>query len=80
MWECGLKLLILEVVYTLILVASHVGAWIETKISQHEEAAAIVAPHVGAWVETLPTALEIVCLIVAPHVGAWIETGLVNMR
>ena len=51
-WERGLKLLILEVVYTLIPVASHVGAWIETKISQHEEAAAIVAPHVGAWIET----------------------------
>ena len=29
-WERGLKLLILEVVYTLIPVAPHVGAWVET--------------------------------------------------
>ena len=34
-------------------VAPHAGAWIETKISLTERAAAAVAPHAGAWIETV---------------------------
>ena len=33
-------------------VAPHVGAWIETSVSQGSGQADGVAPHVGAWIET----------------------------
>ena len=35
------------------LVAPHVGAWIETVIDINPQVNQNVAPHVGAWIETL---------------------------
>ena len=35
----------------LLLVAPHVGAWIEIQKRQQELARRQVAPHVGAWIE-----------------------------
>ena len=37
-----------------LLVAPHVGAWIETIEERADEPSAGVAPHVGAWIETTP--------------------------
>ena len=33
-------------------VAPHVGAWIETTVMQMYMGQRFVAPHVGAWIET----------------------------
>ena len=35
-----------------LLVAPHVGAWIETNIPCKPLRTSSVAPHVGAWIET----------------------------
>ena len=36
-----------------VVVAPHVGAWIETSAGGLTATLALVAPHVGAWIETL---------------------------
>ena len=59
---------------TEMLVAPHVGAWIETISPQAKYSPFCVAPHVGAWIETLSVPLSLTNFSVAPHVGAWIET------
>ena len=75
MWVRGLKLSYKLMIVSQLLVAPHVGAWIETlSIKQVEESEA-VAPHVGAWIETSCTMRVRAFLQVAPHVGAWIETS-----
>ena len=56
------------------LVASHVGAWIETKTPQGQIKWMNVASHVGAWIETIISRLLVLQNPVASHVGAWIET------
>ena len=52
MWVRGLKRLSVTLILTLILVAPHVGAWIETQIFDNSYIKLTVAPHVGAWIET----------------------------
>jgi len=59
-----------------IMVASHVGAWIETDHCRTHYRLDIVASHVGAWIETQTTAQPTSDLSVASHVGAWIETQM----
>ena len=49
----GLKHLINITLCTSLLVAPHVGAWIETIRLAEANADKAVAPHVGAWIETL---------------------------
>ena len=74
MWERGLKLPRNHSRIFQLLVAPHVGAWIETHNEDFCSLMASVAPHVGAWIET-ETCPEHSCVpTVAPHVGAWIET------
>jgi len=34
-------------------VAPHAGAWIETGLRRHIRLDGFVAPHAGAWIETL---------------------------
>ena len=53
MWVRGLKLRysIINIIHQL--VASYVGAWIETLQSFDEIAAFRVASYVGAWIETV---------------------------
>ena len=53
MWVRGLKQKITDIIKLVIMVAPHVGAWIETLPSLALMAAIVVAPHVGAWIETL---------------------------
>ena len=52
MWERGLKLYIPLLGIYLNSVAPHVGAWIETPITDSAGNPVNVAPHVGAWIET----------------------------
>ena len=52
MWVRGLKLVKQINSITAIIVAPHVGAWIETKVSGVITTLSDVAPHVGAWIET----------------------------
>ena len=35
------------------------GAWIETRETEHQEESTNVAPYVGAWIETFPSASEV---------------------
>ena len=74
MWVRGLKLTVFELLVKVLLVAPHVGAWIETYLSGYLNQSSSVAPHVGAWIETYPARKKGFRQIVAPHVGAWIET------
>ena len=48
----GLKHVGLERGGTLIGVAPHAGAWIETSKAVYASAVSMVAPHAGAWIET----------------------------
>ena len=52
MWVRGLKLWLSYCVLWAILVAPHVGAWIETISRACIPKVYPVAPHVGAWIET----------------------------
>ena len=52
MWGRGLKLY-LGNLKTYLIVAPHVGAWIETLIVTFALGLFEVAPHVGAWIETV---------------------------
>ena len=70
----GLKPVNLPLRVSVILVAPHAGAWIETLIvliCPHEIQ---VAPHAGAWIETKLKIMPYYIKRVAPHAGAWIET------
>ena len=51
-WERGLKLLILQLMFSLFSVAPRVGAWIETCSKFQNFLSLLVAPRVGAWIET----------------------------
>ena len=61
-----------------IVVAPHVGAWIEMIFLISSFIVSLVAPHVGAWIEIFPILHGCLLDAVAPHVGAWIE--IVNTR
>jgi len=65
------------VMMKVMMVAPHVGAWIEITTPYNQQATAPgVAPHVGAWIEiTTPYNQQATAPGVAPHVGAWIEIG-----
>ena len=52
MWVRGLKLVVAIHLNYEVVVAPHVGAWIETCCYESREYGAPVAPHVGAWIET----------------------------
>ena len=52
MWVRGLKLLPFPIPRRGVLVAPHVGAWIETDNEKIRCLGDPVAPHVGAWIET----------------------------
>ncbi len=52
-----------------VLVAPHVGAWIETEYQMGAHCAGYVAPHVGAWIETLHLVLLMVCVVSPPMWG-----------
>ena len=52
MWERGLKPRQLFDDNGVMLVAPHVGAWIETVCCSCISLPMLVAPHVGAWIET----------------------------
>ena len=41
-------------------VAPHVGAWIETEYTLNTYGSPLVAPHVGAWIETVLDIGEVV--------------------
>ena len=58
----------------LLQVASHVGAWIETRFKGQHGNIHFVASHVGAWIETSKMFIMNSVKWVASHVGAWIET------
>ena len=70
-----MKLLLIGLMLIMSLVAPHVGAWIETKLTVRNDSGVAVAPHVGAWIETTSLSTYISLDGVAPHVGAWIETA-----
>ena len=68
-------------VQLIVIVAPHVGAWIETPCYRCSSERIHVAPHVGAWIETAyGTGIRTPQEVVAPHVGAWIETTLTRLR
>ena len=73
-WVRGLKQRLIGRMPIMLLVAPHVGAWIETSSSSENISVFAVAPHVGAWIETAFAGLGEAIASVAPHVGAWIET------
>ena len=52
MWVRGLKLVELPLCILQVMVASYVGAWIETPETLIGRIALIVASYVGAWIET----------------------------
>ena len=52
MWVRGLKLVVVNLLVILAVVAPHVGAWIETQYRAAGLNPYLVAPHVGAWIET----------------------------
>ena len=57
-----------------LIVAPHMGAWIEIqKPVLGVDTVPVVAPHMGAWIEIASTLAFSVCSKVAPHMGAWIE-------
>ena len=60
--------------FAFVMVAPHVGAWIETVRYAVVPLCLLVAPHVGAWIETTDSPAAAAVAPVAPHVGAWIET------
>ena len=74
MWGRGLKLIVTNHDGQSLVVAPHVGAWIETAVEVQFGVTDDVAPHVGAWIETARASSGITRYAVAPHVGAWIET------
>ena len=53
MWVRGLKQIVLVLLFLQLVVAPHVGAWIETRTLSVHRTSSNVAPHVGAWIETL---------------------------
>ena len=52
-WGRGLKQHRTSLLPAAEVVASHVGAWIETMLALDISGVVFVAPHVGAWIETL---------------------------
>ena len=71
----GLKLRQFLLNITLIQVAPHAGAWIETTVIEVWPYVKQVAPHAGAWIETGEHIKNSNFRNVAPHAGAWIETS-----
>ena len=53
MWVRGLKQQVVKNLLLGLVVAPHVGAWIETIVELSNSAPVSVAPHVGAWIETV---------------------------
>ncbi len=51
MWVRGLKSVERNCLNHLIMVAPHVGAWIEISTHTSLSITSLVAPHVGAWIE-----------------------------
>jgi len=76
MWVRGLKRFIFVQFIRFLNVASHVGAWIETRQTFRSLQGRQVASHVGAWIETSIDYILSHISAVASHVGAWIETLL----
>ena len=66
---------LLWLIVLMLIVAPHVGAWIETATVMQMYMGQRVAPHVGAWIETIISYDNVGEAFVAPHVGAWIETN-----
>ena len=58
-----------------LIVASYVGAWIETKVCGSILRSRLVASYVGAWIETPNCGVGRTPRKVASYVGAWIETA-----
>ena len=50
-WVRGLKFGVIPSAVDLVLVAPHVGAWIEMHPTASARSQPDVAPHVGAWIE-----------------------------
>ena len=61
-----------------LIVAPHVGAWIEISSDRVKCVLGRVAPHVGAWIEMYIFLLISDFEPVAPHVGAWIEIKMMK--
>ena len=59
MWVRGLKPSFNQLGSRFIVVAPHVGAWIETHIFGDKSEDLNVAPHVGAWIETRQNGQEL---------------------
>ena len=74
MWVRGLKQRLSLLLILTVLVASYVGAWIETAKTDNKIKNQTVASYVGAWIETQRKANQMNYKIVASYVGAWIET------
>ena len=72
-WVRGLKSILTLFVAVFVMVAPHVGAWIEIRDRAGSFDWTAVAPHVGAWIEINRKATGRDRDLVAPHVGAWIE-------
>ena len=51
----GLKQIWKRSAASLLIVAPHAGAWIETDDGWVVVGGRVVAPHAGAWIETTPT-------------------------
>ena len=74
MWVRGLKLSSRNTTFKRRIVASYVGAWIETALNHQEQQKNVVASYVGAWIETFFGWWVERTSNVASYVGAWIET------
>ena len=74
MWVRGLKLVELPLCILQVMVASYVGAWIETLRVLFKSHTDRVASYVGAWIETQFRWSNTQVWRVASYVGAWIET------
>ena len=56
------------------IVASFMGAWVETRMDELKTSGKKVASFMGAWVETKYSISCNVCKRVASFMGAWVET------
>ena len=74
-WVRGLKQKLPHVKYEQILVAPHMGAWIETGNNRDSDPDSRSHPIWVRGLKLLSSLTKSVCTKVAPHVGAWIETA-----
>ena len=75
-WVRGLKYNKIIFSFSLIIVAPHVGAWIEMVNGSSITHGMKVAPHVGAWIEMSDTAYFDSLPYVARSSDLWIEICL----